>query len=176
MAARAVATVGLGNALAAGDPPGPLGPGGALGTINVLVQLSHALDEAALAEALALATEARTAAVLDGRVPSRRAADGALATGTGTDCIVVAAPEAGEPLRWVGKHTLAGSLLGGAVREAVSRGVRRWIAEEVARGVQAQGAAAAGDAAGERGAPARRGSVGASATERRGAQVKVGRA
>ncbi len=132
VAARAVATVGLGNALAVGDSPGPM----SVGTINVLVQLSHALDEAGLAEALALASEARTAAVLDGRVPSRRSQE--LASGTGTDCIVVAAPEGGEPLRWVGKHTLAGSLLGGAVREAVARGVRRWIAEEVARGVQAR--------------------------------------
>ena len=135
VAARAVATVGLGNALAVGDPPGPM----RAGTINILVQLSHALDEAALAEALGVATEARTAAVIDGRVPSRRSNE--LATGTGTDCIVIAAPEAGEPLRWVGKHTLAGALVGGAVREAVSRGVRRWIAEEVARGVQTQVAA-----------------------------------
>jgi len=131
IAARAVATVGLGNALAVGDAPGPLRE---VGTINVLVQLSHALDEGGLAEALGVATEARTAAVLDGRVPSRRSQD--LATGTGTDCIVVAAPEIGEAVRWVGKHTLAGALLGSTVREAVGRGVRRWIAEEVARGVQ----------------------------------------
>jgi adenosylcobinamide amidohydrolase len=130
VAARAVATVGLGNALSVGDAPGPM----RVGTINVLVQLSHALDEAGLAEALSIASEARTAAVLDGRLPSRRSSD--LATGTGTDCIVVAAPESGEPLRWVGKHTAAGSLIGAAVREAVGRGVRRWIAEEVARGVQ----------------------------------------
>jgi adenosylcobinamide amidohydrolase len=136
MTARAVATVGLGNALAVGDSPGPLEATARVGTINVLLQLSHALDEAALAEALGVATEARTAAVLDGRVPSRRASSGSLATGTGTDCIVVAAPEIGEAVRWVGKHTLAGALMGAAVREAVGRGVRRWIAEEVARGVQ----------------------------------------
>ena len=134
MAARAVATVGLGNALAVGDPPGPM----RVGTINVLVQLSHALDEAGLAEAMSVATEARTAAVLDGRVPSRRTSNGPLASGTGTDCIVVAAPEIGEATRWVGKHTQAGSLVGGVVREAVARGVRRWIAEEVARSVQAR--------------------------------------
>jgi adenosylcobinamide amidohydrolase len=132
VAVRAVATVGLGNAVAVGDPPGPM----RTGTINILVQLSHALDEAALAEAIGVATEARTAAVLDGRVPSRRSHE--LASGTGTDCIVVAAPEIGEPMRWVGKHTIAGALIGGAVREAVARGVRRWIAEEVARGVQAK--------------------------------------
>ncbi|MDB4967595.1 MAG: hypothetical protein JWN44_3284 [Myxococcales bacterium] len=132
LAARAVATVGLGNALAAGDPPGPL----RVGTINVLLQLSHGLDEGGLAEAMALAVEARTAAVLEARVPSRRS--NAWATGTGTDCVVVAAPEAGEPLRWVGKHTVAGALAGSCVREAVRRGVRRWIADEVARGVQAR--------------------------------------
>jgi adenosylcobinamide amidohydrolase len=140
IACRAVATVGLGNALAVGDAAGPLAQQTRVGTINVLVQLSHALDEAGLAEALGVATEARTAAVLDGRVPSRGTShgDGALATGTGTDCIVVAAPEIGEALRWVGKHTVAGALIGAAVRDAVTRGVRRWIAEEVARGVQAK--------------------------------------
>ncbi|MCU1282558.1 MAG: hypothetical protein JWM53_6104, partial [bacterium] len=127
VSARAVATVGLGNALAVGDSPGPLRDAARVGTINVLVQLSHALDEAGLAEALGVATEARTAAVLDARVPSRRSHE--LATGTGTDCIVVAAPEVAEPMRWVGKHTAAGALVGGTVREAVARGVRRWIAE-----------------------------------------------
>jgi adenosylcobinamide amidohydrolase len=130
LGARAIATVGLGNALAAGDPPGPM----AVGTINVLVQLSHPLDESGLAEALGLASEARTAAVMEANVPSRRS--NTPATGTGTDCIVIAAPEEGEPVGWCGKHTLAGSLIGGAVREAVARGTRRWIAEQVARGVQ----------------------------------------
>ena len=129
-AARCVATVGLGNLLRAGDPVS----WARVGTINLVCQLSFPLSELALVEALSIAAEARTAAVLEGRVPSRRSSQ--LATGTGTDCIVVAAPEAGEPLRWVGKHTAAGSLVGAAVREAVARGVRRWIAEEVARGVQ----------------------------------------
>ncbi len=132
LSARAVATVGLSNALAAGDPPGPM----RVGTINVLVQLSHPLDEAGLAETLALAAEARTAVVVEARVPSRRSTQPA--TGTGTDCIVVAAPDGGEPLGWVGKHTVAGSLVGGVVRDAVARGVRRWIADEVARSVQAR--------------------------------------
>jgi len=133
LGARAVATVGLGNALAAGDPPGPMRP---VGTINILVQLSRPLDESALVEALSVATEARTAAVIEARVPSRRSS--LTATGTGTDCIVVAAPEAGEALRWVGKHTVAGALVGGVVREAVTRGCKRWIADEVARSVQAK--------------------------------------
>jgi adenosylcobinamide amidohydrolase len=129
--AHAVATVGLGNALAAGDPPGPL----AVGTINVLLHLSQPLEAVAFVEALALAAEARTAAVLEARVLSRRSCR--WATGTGTDCLVVAAPLAAagvEPARYVGKHTLLGSLAGAAVYAAVSRGARRWISEQAAAG------------------------------------------
>jgi adenosylcobinamide amidohydrolase len=161
LTARAVATVGLGNALSAGDPPAapppapstpstpstpsmpsmPSMPSIIVGTINILLQVTAPLSDGALIELLALAAEARTAAVLEGRVPSRQS--GEVATGTGTDCIVVAAPDdgrAGE--RYAGKHTALGALAGNVVREAVSRGVHRWIAAEVARGVQGRAAAA----------------------------------
>ena len=132
-AARCVATVGLGNALAAGDPPGPF----AVGTINLLLQLATPLSDGALVELLALAAEARTAAVLEAAVPSRRSAK--LATGTGTDCIVVAAPDAnGVGAPYAGKHTLLGALAGGAVREVVARGTRRWLAEQIAGSVQSR--------------------------------------
>lgn len=121
-AVRAVATVGLSNALSVGDPPGHF----AIGTINVLLQVSTALTDSALVEALAVVAEARTAAVLEARVPSRRSSQ--WATGTGTDCIVVAAPDMDCPAaHYVGKHTLLGSLAGAAVREAVARGVKRWL-------------------------------------------------
>ncbi len=123
---RAVATVGLGNALAAGDPPGPMRPG----TINLLVQCSHPLEDGALAEGMALAAEARTAVVVSARIPSRRSTR--IATGTGTDCIVMAAPDDGRKAeRWVGKHTPIGSLIGAAVGEVISRGVAAWIAENM---------------------------------------------
>jgi len=118
---RCIATVGLGNALRAGDPPGPAAR---IGTINLLCCCSHPLAEEALVEALALAAEARTAAVLEAAVPSRMT--GRPATGTGTDCIVVAAPVASAPARYVGKHTVFGSLIGAAVMEATSRGVEQW--------------------------------------------------
>lgn len=121
-----VATVGLANALAAGDPPGAAHPG----TINLCVAVSVPLSEEALLEALALAAEARTAAMLEARLPSPLS--GRPASGTGTDCIVVAAPVAAPSatrLAYAGKHTRVGSLLGAAVRDAVARGIARWLEE-----------------------------------------------
>lgn len=122
--ARCVATVGLGNAVRIGDPPGPTGR---IGTVNLLCSLSGALGENALVEALALASEARTAAVLEARVPS--AVSGLAATGTGTDCIVVSAAAEGVALEYAGKHTVVGHLIGAAVSEAIGRGAEVWKAE-----------------------------------------------
>jgi adenosylcobinamide amidohydrolase len=124
VSARCIATVGLGNALAAGDPPAPAAPG----TINLLCRVSVPLSEEALIEACALAAEARTAALLAANV--RSTVSERLASGTGTDCIVVAAPLANaRGLEFAGKHTGCGSAIGAAVYEAVSRGVRRWLEE-----------------------------------------------
>ena len=125
--ARCIATVGLGNALRAGDPPGP---SGRIGTINVLCHFSVPLSQEATLEALALAAEARSLAVREAAVPSQ--VSGEPASGTGTDCIVIAAPDAGEPARHVGKHTVAGHLIGAVVHEAVSRGVERWKGDRAA--------------------------------------------
>src|SRR5579859_7850568 len=121
LAARCIATVGLGNALAAGDPPGLAA---AVGTINILCQVSCGMSEEALVEAVALVAEARTAAVLEAKVPSGRSARPA--TGTGTDCIVVAAPVSDDVEAYVGKHTRIGALIGGSVRTAIARGAARW--------------------------------------------------
>ncbi len=121
--AEAVATVGLSNALRVGDPPG-FAP---LGTINLLIRLSAPLTDAALVEAICVVAEARTAAVSAASWPSRRT--GEPATGTGTDCIVVAAPLSGEPLPWCGKHTAAGSALGQAALSVIRDGVGTWVAQ-----------------------------------------------
>jgi adenosylcobinamide amidohydrolase len=143
--AHAVATVGLGNALRAGDPPGPAGrigrsPGPPLGTINVLCRVEVPLTTEALLEALAIATEAKAGAVLEAGVASGRS--GLPATGTGTDCVVIAAPFLGAPdsaatptfvpspaIRarahtYAGKHTALGAAIGGSVWDAVRAGVR----------------------------------------------------
>ena len=126
--ARCIATVGLGNALRAGDPPGSTGR---IGTINVLCRLSVPLSTEALLEALALATEARALAVRESSIAST--VSGEPASGTGTDCVVIAAPEHGVPARYAGKHTVLGHLIGATVREAIAQGVEDWKRERRAR-------------------------------------------
>jgi adenosylcobinamide amidohydrolase len=121
--ARAIVTVGLGNALRAGDPPGPAAR---IGTINVLCAIDTPLTDEALLEAMALATEARALAVREADIASRRT--GLPSSGTGTDCVAIAAPDApGMPAaRYAGKHTELGHLIGATVVDAVTRGIAAW--------------------------------------------------
>lgn len=118
--ARCLTTVGLSNSERVGarlhQPPH------FAGTINTLVHVSRPLSEAAMIEAISIATEARTAAVLDADV--RRG--GLTITGTGTDCIAVAAPLAGEATRYAGKHTAIGEAIGAAVYRATTEGIVDW--------------------------------------------------
>lgn len=118
--ARCVATVGLSNAERVGVR---LARDGARewGTINIAVILSAPLSEAAQIEALSIAAQARTAAVID---TGLRIATG-IATGTGTDCIAVAAPAGRVP--FAGLHTAAGEAVGRAVYDAVRRGAQLWM-------------------------------------------------
>jgi adenosylcobinamide amidohydrolase len=121
-----IATVGLSNALAAGDLALTAARAG---TINILCVLAAPLTIEASLEALALAAEARTAAMRDARVPSR--VSGRDATGTGTDCIVIAHPVDGTPVaEYCGKHTAWGHRIGFHVHEAVSRGIATWLEEQ----------------------------------------------
>lgn len=115
--AACLATVGLSNAERAGERRGA--PAFA-GTINLLVALTRPLSDGALIEALALAASARTLAV--------REAEGRV-SGTGTDCIAVAAPIGPEPARYAGMHTATGEALGRAVFAAVDAGARAWLAD-----------------------------------------------
>ncbi|MDF1803422.1 adenosylcobinamide amidohydrolase [Thalassovita sp.] len=124
--AQAVATVGLSNAERIGtrfmrDPS-------AWGTINVAVRLNVGLTETAMLEAVSIATQARTAAVMEVglQLPT------GLATGTGTDCIAVASPEGTEP--FAGLHTEVGHALGQAVYSAVLDGATAWMVSPGAAG------------------------------------------
>lgn len=126
--AACLTTVGLSN----GERVGSRRPAHAFaGTINTLVHVSRPLTEGALVEAVSIVAEARTAAILE----TRRSGDGPAITGTGTDCIVVAAPCVGEPEPWAGLHTAVGEAIGAAVYRATHDGAEEWRAENA--GVQA---------------------------------------
>lgn len=118
--AACLATVGLGNAERIGRRRGHAG---SYGTINIAVRLSAPLTDTALIEALSIAAEARTAAVMEAglRLPT------GLATGTGTDCLAIAAPPGAGA--FAGLHTATGEALGRAVHDAVAAGAADWMAE-----------------------------------------------
>lgn len=119
VAAEAIATVGLSNAERVGVAR--RGSLRAPGTINLAVVVSKGLMEAGMIEAMSVAVAARTAAVIDhGPLLSS-----GQATGTGTDCVAVAAPKGDG--RYAGLHTSLGEAIGRAAYQAVSRGVVDWM-------------------------------------------------
>jgi adenosylcobinamide amidohydrolase len=111
--ASCVATLGLRNTMRIGDPPTFV----KAGTINLVCSVSENLTEECSLEALAMAAEARTAAMMDGETGG---------TGTGTDCLVIAHPTTGEPVEYAGKHTVLGHVIGRAVYDAVLQAVKEW--------------------------------------------------
>ncbi|PPQ27009.1 hypothetical protein CCR94_21495 [Rhodoblastus sphagnicola] len=120
--ASCLTTVGLSNAERIGmRKPNPA----RAGTINTLVHVSHPLSDGAYVEALSIAVQARTAAILE----TRPAGVEKPVTGTGTDCVVIAAPCAAAPLCCAGLHTAVGEAIGGAVYDATREGAEAWNAE-----------------------------------------------
>lgn len=95
------------------------------GTINLLVAVSVALTDGALLEAISIAAEARTAALID---QNARTPAGDSATGTGTDCIVVACPPGESKAAHAGLHTDAGIALGRCVFRATAAATADWMA------------------------------------------------
>jgi len=115
-----VTTVGLTNGEKVGERRGSHDC--VAGTINTLVHVSHALSPGALVESISIATQARTAAIMD----TNKLRQGPAITGTGTDCIIVAAPEIGSPATCAGLHTELGEAIGAAVYDATYAGAVAW--------------------------------------------------
>jgi adenosylcobinamide amidohydrolase len=116
-AARVIATVGVGHALAAaGTRPRALP---SIGTINLLVVVDEPLDDAALAGAAQTATEAKAQALAAAGVPAANF-DGP-ATGTATDAFCIAALPGGG-LAFAGPATRVGADVAHAVFAAVHAG------------------------------------------------------
>jgi len=92
-------------------------PAAPIGTINMLVAVSRPLAHGAMLEAMSVATMARTAALLagSGRI-----------VGTGTDCIVVACPDASPGEAFAGLHTDIGAQITASVFKAVQAARLEW--------------------------------------------------
>ena len=94
------------------------------GTINIILYISSDLSEGALAGAMLTCTEAKAVALQELAIPSCYSSG--LATGTGTDGIIVVA-DAQSPgyLTDAGKHTRLGELIGkcviASVKEAIDK-------------------------------------------------------
>ena len=71
-----------------------------------------------------VATEAKTAALLQAKVKSWTGRSGA--TGTGTDAVVIVSGE-GPPQRYSGTHTILGELVGRVITQAVEEGLDRYV-------------------------------------------------
>ena len=115
-------TVGVTNAVRAGEPTHAVSEKGDVGTINIILVTNAKLGAAALVSAVGVATESKTAALLGKKVPTYSGNFGA--TGTGTDSIVIAIGD-GPRLRYSGTHTKIGELIGRVVADGVSEGLKR---------------------------------------------------
>lgn len=90
------------------------------GTINILAWIPVSLEDAALVNAIATATEAKTQALLERHVHG---------TGTATDALCIACPQPGvSPERFCGPASRWGARLARAVHAAVTDGVVDWQA------------------------------------------------
>ena len=98
------------------------------GTVNVALGTERALDEAALANLVAVAAEAK-AATLSALIG---------APGTTSDAVVVGTDPAGEPAEYTGSATTVGAAARVCVRDAVSAAlVARYPDREFPKGVEA---------------------------------------
>ena len=122
-----IATAGVqGNATRAGDSAGwhetPSGSKKIEGTIVHLVFINQPCSHACLVKASTMLTEAKSCAVLDLRAPSLQSKS--LATGTGTDQLILCAPLAQTDeweRRFSGSHNTLGMILSRAVYQATSK-------------------------------------------------------
>lgn len=120
--AHAVATVGLSNAERIGQRVDYSNR--SWGTINIAVSLNRGLTQVGMIEAMSIAVAARTVAIheMQFSLPT------GVATGTGTDCVAIAAPRG--PTDYAGMHTEIGEAIGRAVYDAVKTGAQNWGVEQ----------------------------------------------
>lgn len=102
-----------------------------VGTINVIILTNVCLGPGTLANGLVTATEAKTVALSNLRIPSQFS--NGFATGTGTDGIAIFSnSESDNILSNAGKHSKLGELIANCVIESISEAIKRqvWITKE----------------------------------------------
>jgi adenosylcobinamide hydrolase len=124
------ATVGVTNAVRAGEPPLESTRCQRPGTINVILITNACLSHAAMVGAVQVVTESKTGILFDHAVPSWTGRPGA--TGTGTDAVVIACAHRsdGPWVRYSGTHTVIGAMIGRVVSHSVTEGLARalrWV-------------------------------------------------
>lgn len=102
-----------------------------VGTINIIILINACLKPGTLAAGLLTATEAKTVALNNLRIPSQFS--NTYATGTGTDGIAIFSNiQSNNVLSNAGKHSKLGELISKCVIESVSEAIKRqvWITKE----------------------------------------------
>ena len=125
----AVTTAGVRtNSSRAGDEASYYEENGQFGTINTIILTNVTLSSQALMEAFMTATEAKTVALNDLKIPSQYSNE--YATGTGTDGLCIFTnPESDNTLTNAGKHSKFGELIANCVIESVKKAIKKqvWI-------------------------------------------------
>ncbi|MBQ2654557.1 MAG: adenosylcobinamide amidohydrolase [Methanobrevibacter sp.] len=125
----AITTAGVRtNAVRAGDPCAFYEEDGKFGTINTIILTNVNLGYETLLEAFMTATEAKTVALSDLKIPSQYS--NGYATGTGTDGLCIFSNlESDNTITNAGKHSKFGELIGKCVIESIIKAVRKqvWI-------------------------------------------------
>ena len=130
----AVVTAGVRtNATRAGDPSSYWEENGKFhfGTINIILLTNVCLDKSTLLEAFMPATEAKTVALNDLRIPSQYS--NGFATGTGTDGLAIFSNTDSEnKLTNAGKHSKLGELIAATIIEAIPKAISKqvWITKK----------------------------------------------
>lgn len=115
-------TTGIGNARRAGDKADVqelLVNTERVGTINLILICSARMTDAAMLEAIMIATEAKAVAMQNAGVLSPISLK--VATGTGTDAIAIVCGDGPKEISFCGKHVLFGELIGKLVISAITR-------------------------------------------------------
>ena len=125
----AITTAGVRtNAVRAGDPAAFYEENGKFGTINTIILINANLGYETLLDAFMTATEAKTVALNDLKIPSQYS--NGYATGTGTDGLCIFSNlESSNALTNAGKHSKLGELIGQSVAESVKKAIKKqvWI-------------------------------------------------